>query len=122
MTIYSYLATREDLVKLVRGVRLGLKISRQEPLNSILDHDSSDFQFDHQLYLKTDAQLEDVVRERVETVYHPTSTCRMAPLEEGGVVDAKLNVYGIKGLKVCDASVFPSIVSGHTVSALFQTI
>ncbi|PPQ83095.1 hypothetical protein CVT25_003799 [Psilocybe cyanescens] len=115
----NYLGTREDLVKLVRGIRLGLKIAHQEPLNSILDHSSSDAQFDHQLHLKTDAELEDVVRERVETVYHPTSTCRMAPLEEGGVVDAKLNVYGIKGLKVCDASVFPSTVSGHTAGACF---
>ncbi|KAH9481749.1 Dehydrogenase str4 [Psilocybe cubensis] len=115
----NYLATREDLVKLVRGVRLGLKISRQDPLKSILDHDSLDPQFDHQLYLKTDAELEDIVRERVETVYHPTSTCRMAPLEEDGVVDSKLNVYGIKGLKVCDASVFPSIISGHTAGACF---
>jgi len=39
----------------------------------------------------------------------------MAPREEGGVVDAKLRVYGIRGLRVCDASIFPSIISGHTV-------
>lgn len=40
----------------------------------------------------------------------------MAPADKGGVVDANLTVYGVKGLRVCDASVFPSIVSGHTVS------
>jgi choline dehydrogenase len=55
------------------------------------------------------------VRERVDTLYHPASTCRMAPLEEGGVVDAKLKVYGVDGLRVCDASVFPWLVSGHPV-------
>lgn len=63
------------------------------------------------------------MRERVETLYHPTSTCRMAPLEEGGVVDAKLRVYGVSGLRVCDASIFPEIISGHTVRTfvfLFQ--
>ena len=55
------------------------------------------------------------MRERVETVYHPASTCRMAPREEGGVVGSDLRVYGVQGLRVCDASVFPWIVSGHTV-------
>ena len=106
-------------MKLVRGLRLGFKIARSEPYNSLLKHDSTDPQFDHQLYLKTDEELEEVVRERVETVYHPTSTCRMAPLEQGGVVDSRLRVYGVKGLRVCDASVFPEIVSGHTVCCAF---
>lgn len=64
---------------------------------------------------KTDAELEAIVRDRVETLYHPTSTCRMAPLADGGVVDSKLRIYGVKGLRVCDASIFPQIVSGHTV-------
>ncbi|KAF9560497.1 alcohol oxidase [Agrocybe pediades] len=115
----NYLATREDVLKLVRGIRLGLKISHSEPLNSLLDHSSTADQFDHQLHLKTDAELEEIVRERVETVYHPTSTCRMAPLYQGGVVDSNLKVYGVKGLRVCDASVFPSIISGHTAGACF---
>ncbi|KAJ7285268.1 hypothetical protein C8J57DRAFT_1671770 [Mycena rebaudengoi] len=66
---------------------------------------------------KTDEEVWELVKERVETVYHPTSTCRMAPAEENGVVDSKLRVYGIKGLRVCDASIFPWIVSGHTAGA-----
>lgn len=41
----------------------------------------------------------------------------MAPLSKDGVVDARLRVYGVNGLRVCDASVFPQIVSGHTVSS-----
>lgn len=106
-------------MKLVRGVRLGLRIAHAEPLNAVLNHESTDEQFDHQLHLKTDEELEEIVRERVETVYHPTSSCRMAPLEHGGVVDSKFNVYGVHGLKICDASVFPSIVSGHTVRVCF---
>jgi len=43
----------------------------------------------------------------------------MAKREDGGVVDARLRVYGVEGLRVCDASIFPSIVSGHTVCVLF---
>ncbi|KAF8907265.1 hypothetical protein CPB84DRAFT_1674893 [Gymnopilus junonius] len=114
-----YLSTRDDRIKLVRGLRLGLRIAHSEPLNSLLNNASKDPQFDHQLHLKTNEELEDVVRERVETVYHPTSTCRMAPLEQGGVVDTQLKVYGVKNLRVCDASVFPEIISGHTAGACF---
>lgn len=60
------------------------------------------------------------MRARCETVYHPVSTCRMAPRVEGGVVDARLRVYGVDGLRVADASVFPWIVSGHTVRVLLS--
>jgi choline dehydrogenase len=112
----SYLQTKEDLAKLVRGARLCFKIARTEPLASHLDVEEKRLDLDHQLHLKTDEDIEAIIRERVGTVFHPTSTCRMAPLEEGGVVDGKLRVYGIPNLRICDASIFPSIVSGHTVS------
>jgi choline dehydrogenase-like flavoprotein len=114
--VHSYCQTQEDVDKLVRGARLCLKIAQTEPLASHLDWTNKQPDLDHELHLKTDAEMEAVVRERVETVYHPTSSCRMAPLEDGGVVDQKLRVYGIPNLRVCDASIFPSIVSGHTVS------
>lgn len=71
---------------------------------------------DHGLHKLTDAELEDEVRERVETLYHPTSTCRMAKLEDEGVVDPSLKVYGLENVRVADASIFPRIVAGHTVS------
>ncbi|KAJ3505338.1 hypothetical protein NLJ89_g7474 [Agrocybe chaxingu] len=111
--------THEDVAKLVRSVRLGLRITQQEPVRSHLDQTCTRPDLDHQLHLKSDKEIEALVRERVETVYHPTSTCRMAPLEQGGVVDNKLRVYGVQGLRVCDASVFPSIISGHTAGACF---
>ncbi|KAG9042583.1 hypothetical protein FS837_010675 [Tulasnella sp. UAMH 9824] len=46
--------------------------------------------------------------------YHPSCSARMAPLEDGGVVDTRLRVYGVQGLRIVDASVQPEIVSGHT--------
>ncbi|TFK33230.1 GMC oxidoreductase-domain-containing protein, partial [Crucibulum laeve] len=110
----NYIQTPEDLAKLVRGVRILLKIARTPPLAGLLDETFTRADLDHELHLKTDDELKDLVRERVETVYHPTTTCRMAPLEQGGVVDSKLRVYGVKGLRVCDASIFPWIISGHT--------
>ena len=96
-------------------MRLCHKIAQQEPISSLLDHECDRLDLDHRLHFKSDGELEEMVRERLETVYHPTSSCRMAPLDQGGVVDSRLRVYGIDGLRICDASIFPSIVSGHPV-------
>ncbi|KAK0193858.1 hypothetical protein F5146DRAFT_1101707 [Armillaria mellea] len=108
-----------DVKKLVRGFKLCLKISETEPLAALLDQNCEDAELDHHQRTKNDSEIGDMIRSRVETLYHPTSTCRMAPLEEGGVVDISFCVYGIQGLRVCDASVFPSIISGHTAGATF---
>ncbi|KAK7032253.1 hypothetical protein VNI00_013211 [Paramarasmius palmivorus] len=115
----NYLQVPDDVEKLARGLRLCLKVARAEPLLPYMEHTYLEPDFDHATHLKSDEELRKLVVDRVETVYHPTSTCRMAPLEENGVVDSKLRVYGIKGLRVCDASFFPWIVSGHTAGACF---
>ncbi|MDN5767876.1 MAG: GMC family oxidoreductase N-terminal domain-containing protein [Humibacillus sp.] len=60
----------------------------------------------------SDALLEDLARHYALTVYHETSTCRM-----GSVVDAELRVLGVGGLRVADASVMPTVVSGNTNAA-----
>ncbi|KAG5730944.1 Alcohol dehydrogenase [acceptor] [Termitomyces sp. T112] len=114
-----YLAESEDIQKLVRGVRLLFKISKAEPLASRIDHSNTDPILDHGLLQKSDEELAEVIRERLSTLYHPAGTCRMAPRQDGGVVDSELRVYGVQGLRVCDASVYPTIVSGHTAGAVF---
>lgn len=63
-----------------------------------------------------DQIIEDFLRARVTTTWHPMGTCRMAPQEEGGVVDAALNVYNIAGLKIADMSIAPGNVAGNTMS------
>ncbi|KAG6856903.1 hypothetical protein H0H87_012485 [Tephrocybe sp. NHM501043] len=115
----NYLKEPEDAAKLVRGVRLLLKIAQTEPLAGYLDQGFLRSDLDHGAHLKSDEELLELVKERVETVYHPASTCRMAPNEVNGVVDSQLRVYGIQGLRVCDASIFPWIVSGHTAGACY---
>ena len=60
-----------------------------------------------------DAILADF-RARASTVFHPTSTCRMGPDARTAVLDARLRVYGVQGLRVVDASAFPNITSGNT--------
>ena len=48
------------------------------------------------------------------TIFHPTSTCRMGPAGQNTVVDDKLKVHGLEGLRVADASIFPTMPSGNT--------
>ena len=60
----------------------------------------------------SDALLEDLARHYALTVYHETSTCRI-----GDVVDPRLRVHGVDGLRVADASVMPNVVSGNTNAA-----
>ena len=64
----------------------------------------------------TDEQLLEYARRRGGTVYHPTSTCRMGS-DPMAVVDAELRVHGIDGLRVADASIMPTVVSGNTNAA-----
>ncbi|KIY62126.1 GMC oxidoreductase [Cylindrobasidium torrendii FP15055 ss-10] len=115
----QYLAHPSDVKRLTRGLRLMLRLVNTEPLAAIMDPKDHPM-CDHVASLQAnDADAERFVRGRVETLYHPTSTCRMAPHAQDGVVDSRLRVYGIKKLRVCDASIFPSIVSGHTAGAVF---
>jgi len=95
---------------LVRGIKALLRVTQAEPLASeVVDRSGDDDpMLDHHLYKATTAEVEEFVRQRVSTLYHPTSTARMARREDGGVVDEELKVYGVRGLRVVDASVFPT--------------
>ncbi|PVH89571.1 GMC oxidoreductase [Cadophora sp. DSE1049] len=57
-----------------------------------------------------------------KTTYHPVGTCAMLPLEEGGVVDSDLRVYGVMGLRVVDASVFPLIPQGNPQTLVYAVV
>ncbi|SJL10545.1 related to choline dehydrogenase and related flavoproteins [Armillaria ostoyae] len=115
----NYMKDLDDLQRLLRGLRLCFRIAQTEPLASHLDHTLEHAELDHRLHLKSDEELTEILKSRIETLYHPTSSCRMAPQEQYGVVDARLRVYGLKALRICDASIFPWIVSGHTAGACF---
>lgn len=102
---------------LVRTARLLAKVAHTQPLASMLDPaGAADTALDHAFHELDDVAVAEAVRGKAETLYHPACTARMAPKEEGGVVDPFLRVHGIPNLRVVDASVFPTIVSGHTVS------
>ncbi|GAA6202503.1 GMC family oxidoreductase N-terminal domain-containing protein [Aquicoccus sp. SU-CL01552] len=60
-----------------------------------------------------EALMEDF-RDRASTVFHPTSTCRMGRGPQDSVLDARLKVHGVVGLRVVDSSAFPTVTSGNT--------
>ncbi len=104
----NFLAESDDMQRLVRGFKVMRNILAQPALASqggIESAASAD--------VKTDAQIEQFIRERADTIYHPVGTCRMGN-GPGDVVDATLRVHGIEGLRVVDASIMPRIVSGNT--------
>ncbi|KAF8164001.1 GMC oxidoreductase-domain-containing protein [Pholiota molesta] len=67
------------------------------------------------VYTKEDDDaIDEYHRKRVETTWHSIGTCAMKPREQGGVVDERLNVYGVQGLKVADCSITPDNVAANT--------
>ena len=65
------------------------------------------------LDLNNDQQLIEFIRETADTEYHPVGTCKMGK-DEMSVVDSKLKVHGVNNLRVVDASIMPTIVTGNT--------
>lgn len=105
----NYLATQEDIDDVLAGNRLLRRLVQTRPLADIITEElipGAGVDGD-------DALLADF-RARADTVYHPTSTCMMGPDPASSVVDAHLNVHRTSGLRVIDASVFPTITSGNT--------
>lgn len=105
-----YLTTQHDVQVLVKGIKVLLRVSQAEALaGKVVDRAGDDDPtLDHHLYKATTAEVEEFVRQRMSTLYHPTSTARMGRREDRGVVDENLKVYGTRGLRVVDASIFPT--------------
>jgi choline dehydrogenase len=107
----NYLSHPDDLVQSIKGIRINLDILSQTGFDPV--RAPGDYQFSHGA---TDADLEAFARRNATTVWHPTSTCAMGTGVEA-VVDAALRVRGVDRLRVCDASVMPTLVTGNTNAA-----
>ena len=64
--------------------------------------------------VESDGDIRKVLRQRVDTVYHPVGTCKMGVNDPKAVVDPKLKVHGLEGLRIVDASVMPTLIGGNT--------
>jgi len=110
----NYLGTEVDRTTNVEGLKILRRILGAPALRPyVVD------EVDPGIKVTTDAELLSYCRQRGSTIYHPTSTCRMGsdPL---AVVDQRLRVRGVEGLRVVDASVMPDLVSGNTNAAIIM--
>lgn len=103
-----FLSDKRDLQLLIKAARITRRILIAGPLTPFRDkemfglHDNM-----------TDAEWEQHIRARADTIYHPVGTCKMGT-DDMAVVDPHLRVHGMQGLRVIDASVMPTLISGNT--------
>lgn len=103
----EYLAEPGDFELLREGVQLCLRVARAKAFDP----------FRGQEIWPGPRELDAFIRETAETLYHPVGTCRMGS-DDLAVVDSRLRVRGVEGLRVIDASVMPTIVTGHPNAAV----
>jgi choline dehydrogenase len=106
------LSHSDDVATLLRGFKLGRQISRAPSFARYKAHEVQPG-----TAAQDDAALIDYIRRAASTVHHPCGSCRMGT-DGDAVVDPQLRVHGIEGLRVADASIFPSVVGGNTNAAI----
>ncbi len=104
----NYLATEEDRAVAVAGLKFTRRIMAAQALSRFEPEE-----WKPGPEVRTDADLERTARDLGTTIFHPVGTCRMG-VDDLAVVDARLRVRGIDGLRVIDASIMPRITSGNT--------
>ncbi|HYL03859.1 MAG TPA: GMC family oxidoreductase N-terminal domain-containing protein [Steroidobacteraceae bacterium] len=109
------LATAADIADVYEGARLLRRISAAAPLAAIIESEREPGEA-----LRTEEQLLADFRARAGSVFHACGTCAMGPDRSHAVVDARLRVHGVAGLRVVDTSIFPNITSGNTNAATFM--
>ncbi|MCH4091382.1 GMC family oxidoreductase [Acetobacter sp.] len=105
---FNFLSDERDALVLLEGVKLARRILRASPFDAIRGKEMAPT-----ANLETDAQLMDYLRASASTVFHPSGTCRMGS-DADSVVTPELKVRGLKGLRVADTSIMPTLVSGNT--------
>ncbi len=106
----NYLSTDLDRRTAVAGVKFARRIASTEPMKSLMKRE-----FRPGSDVNTDDEILHFCREYGATIFHPTGTARMGlATDRHAVVDERLRVHGIDGLRVVDASIMPTLVSGNT--------
>ena len=111
---YRYFSHPDDLATMVAGVRRVLQVYDTPTLKSRVKADL------RTANCRTDEDYAQFCRNVAGTNYHPTSSCRMGPDAATSVVDARLCVHGLQGLRVIDSSIFPAIPGGNTTAPSYM--
>lgn len=99
---------QDDIDTMIKGVRIAKKILSTPPLSST----HVNFIFPNE-NCNSEQEIHQFLKEKCNTIYHPVGTCKMGQ-DELSVVDEQLKVHGIKQLRVVDASIMPTLISGNT--------
>lgn len=105
---FNFLGDRIDRDTMVEGFKMMRRIVEAGPMDPFRGEEYSPGS-----EVEGDDAIEQWIRQNSETAYHPIGTCRMGP-GPNAVVDERLKVYGLDGLRVADASIFPTMPSGNT--------
>ena len=103
----AFLADDRDMEKLYQGARLTQRLLQTPAFDSIRGKPF------YGTAEQDEARLKQDIRNRADTIYHPVGTCKMGS-DKMAVVDERLRVHGLKGLRVIDASIMPQVISGNT--------
>ena len=106
----NYLATALDQNTIVKGIQVARQIAQFEPLKS---HIVEEYTPGREIAYDDETGTLEWARNTSVTIYHPTGTCKMGS-DKMAVVDERLRVHGVNGLRVADCSIMPKITSGNT--------
>jgi choline dehydrogenase len=106
---FNFLSDSIDQRTMVDGFRLIRRLVEAKPLDELRGEEYSPGK-----HIASDEDILGWIRANAQTAYHPIGTCRMGPGGPTTVVDEKLKVHGLEGLRIADASIFPTMPSGNT--------
>jgi choline dehydrogenase len=109
----NFLSAENDLKALIKGAKLAIETLGQDAFAKYRK------QLVAPPFRSSDDELALHIKKTIETVYHPVGTCKMGS-DEASVVNANLQVHGIEGLRVIDASIMPKIMTGNTNAPVYM--